>query len=863
MRRSGRKLLLALAVLGVAAASPLHAAGSAGFIGRDIGTRGDWRSAYGAEGYALPAEATRLPSGVRAALKGHSEWTWENSSIDRRALENEPRTGRRASAWFSKTHFTLELELGDAGPCRLAFYFADWDSLARRQTVEILDRDTGAVLDRQSVSAFYGGEYLVWRVQGNLAVTITHTGFDGSNAVLNGFFLGGAAEPPVTAAPVLELLYPRSALTGQPEFWITARGKNFAPDTVLLWDGSPRPTRVVASDHLRARIPASDIAAAGNRTVRLSGPGGVSSDTRSFAVEPVPAAPVCGISTDLFVSPDGDDAGSGTRERPFKTLERARDAVRTFNGGMHGCITVYLRGGAYALERPLELDSRDSGTNGHYVRYRNYPGESPLVLGGRIVRAWSRVAGTPLWTAHAGKGTRSRQLYVNGTRAVRARSDGGFLSEGPGLTAGRDLGNWKNPTDMEVGTDACWFTLRCPVARVSGSGVALQTQCGIWRTVRLEDTCGAPLQDRWLENAAELVDRPGEWHLDRGSGSITYYPSAGEDLNRDAAVLPVLESLVRLRGSADSPVHHILFEGIAFAYTTWTRPDTAGFLEGQANFTTTADRMLGAVAVAWGRSIVFEKNVFAHYGGVALDLEHVQGVIVRGNHIYDGSGSGIQIGEIRDAAAEPREVTRSNLISDNAVHDIAREYRGGVAIWIGLTQNQWIVHNELYSLPYTGLSVGWAWSPEATIAGDNRVEANFIHDHMLYKNDGGGIYSLGAQPGNIYSANRIENQKGDGGLLYGDEGSRYLSVYDNVLSGTGRSVNLNKAGDSDLHDNWWPFRSADAVSIRQWGARTSGALTFQNNTVITKRESAPGWIETGAGLSPEYSGIKSNRAPLP
>ena len=73
--------------------------------------------------------------------------------------------------------------------------------------------------------------------------------------------------------------------------------------------------------------------------------------------------------TEFFVSPDGNDSGSGTYDSPFQTLEAARDAVRKINKDMSGDIKVYLRGGDYRLTQPVVFDTKDSGTNGHTISY--------------------------------------------------------------------------------------------------------------------------------------------------------------------------------------------------------------------------------------------------------------------------------------------------------------------------------------------------------------------------------------------------------------------------------------------------------------------------------------------------------------
>ena len=62
----------------------------------------------------------------------------------------------------------------------------DWDNLGRSQTVTVLDANNN-VLDTRTISGFYGGQYLVWNLSGN--VTIQFTDSSGSrNAVISALF---------------------------------------------------------------------------------------------------------------------------------------------------------------------------------------------------------------------------------------------------------------------------------------------------------------------------------------------------------------------------------------------------------------------------------------------------------------------------------------------------------------------------------------------------------------------------------------------------------------------------------------------------------------------------------------------------
>src|SRR5262245_53247386 len=132
----------------------------------------------------------------------------------------------------------------------------------------------------------------------------------------------------------------------------------------------------------------------------------------------------------FHVAPNGSDTNPGTRERPFASPERARDAVRAVKQKQGGKptrpVTVLFAGGTYRLAAPLVLGPEDSGTLDCPVTYAAAPGERPVLSGGRRVTGGkqTRVAGRPLWTAElpdvkAGKWY-FHQLWVNGHRRVRA-----------------------------------------------------------------------------------------------------------------------------------------------------------------------------------------------------------------------------------------------------------------------------------------------------------------------------------------------------------------------------------------------------------------------------------------------------------
>ena len=98
----------------------------------------------------------------------------------------------------------------------------------------------------------------------------------------------------------------------------------------------------------------------------------------------------------FHVAPDGDDAGDGTANGPFRTLDRARAAVRALKraGGSRlapGGVQVILAGGTYPVTQTLALEPEDSGVAGAPIVYRAASGQTPVLAGGLRIKGWRPV----------------------------------------------------------------------------------------------------------------------------------------------------------------------------------------------------------------------------------------------------------------------------------------------------------------------------------------------------------------------------------------------------------------------------------------------------------------------------------------
>jgi hypothetical protein len=336
-----------------------------------------------------------------------------------------------------------------------------------------------------------------------------------------------------------------------------------------------------------------------------------------------------------------------------------------------------------------------------------------------------------------------------------------------------------------------------------------------WPPVTVNAKYQAPF---FLVNAMEFLAEPGEWFEDLPSGKVYYWPREGEDMTRAEVVAPALETLLRIAGTPEAPAGPIHFQGITFAHTTWLRPAQAGHVPLQLSmFMLDAQKLSpkgtpyhpgldnvawvgrppAAVAVRNASQVAFENCAFEHLASAGLDLEGgTQDDSVQGCLFSDIGGNGIQLGafsatnvetHVPYSPADERELCVREKIANNVITDCGNEDRGCAGIAAGYVRAVTIAHNEVFNLPYTGISLGWGWTKMTNAMRDNQVLANSIHDVGQRLGDLGGIYCLSAQPGTVIAENRISDIKPSPYVpdpdhwyyLYLDEGSSFITVRDN------------------------------------------------------------------------------------
>lgn len=559
-----------------------------------------------------------------------------------------------------------------------------------------------------------------------------------------------------------------------------------------------------------------------------------------------------GSPVEFWVSPSGSDTNPGTATQPLASvtmaLRKARELRRLTNSAVADGVRIILRGGRYELVEPLLVRPEDSGTEAGPAVIEAARGERPVLSGSVAVTGWRKVtkhvagvhpsARGRLWVADSprvgGRLVEFRQLWVNGRKATRARRPNGDAME--------RLLLW-NPKHREVRVPAAvlmdvqeeprlemvfhqqWEIAICRVKSICvQSGEALLEFHEPEGTIQFEHPWPQPVMSTngnapfYLVNALRFLDEPGEWYQDLETGKVYYWPRPGEDMSKAVVLAPVLETLVELRGSLDRPVQHVVFRGVTFSHTAWTRPARAGHVPLQAGmYLLDAYKLVpkgtpewrsldnqawigrppAAVHVCCAQHIRFEECVFEHLGFSGLDADRgVEDLTVECCVFRDVGGNGLQIGKFSDPGiethlpynpADEREVCKRIRVANNLVTDAANEDWGCVGICVGYARQVTIAHNEVCNTSYTGISVGWGWTRATNCMRDNLVIGNHVHHVATRMCDTAGIYTLSAQPGTRICRNAIHDihmspyvfNPEHWFYIYLDEGSSYITVQDN------------------------------------------------------------------------------------
>ena len=574
------------------------------------------------------------------------------------------------------------------------------------------------------------------------------------------------------------------------------------------------------------------------------------------------------IVLSVYVSPEGDDANSGTEERPFKTIRKAQEVLRTTPIDRQGNKEVHILTGKYFLTEPLRFGPEDGGSVANGYQQVFYEGHDAHIIGGKCIDNFREIEpGLVVADVPEAKDRQwsFRDLYVNDQRRVRARfpNEGYFRVKQAGED--RRTNFFFNTDDgikpvrdfdqVELVFLHDWSLTRTPIKSIDAENSQLFVPIKIGGNMDFWAIDGFEPHARFfLENSIEYLDAPGEWFLDTKAGKLYYRLCEGETVDTINIIAPWASQLLVVEGTVEKPVENLHLIGLHFAHTAFNeKPQRIYWGVQAAAFSSPIDENKVAdpnVGIPWSlpaeaavqydfaKNCTLDNCSFRHLGENGLWLRKS----CQANHIADClfediGANGVMIGTHNDT-----ETSKINSMIFSKVSRTGQTLYGAVGIWIGLAQNTTVDRCEVFDTPYTGVSIGWAWNDLSTPARENMVMGCHLHHNMQILSDGGAIYTLGRQPGSRLAFNRIHdiprnagNAESNGMFL--DEGTSEFTIDYNLITDTERSpLRFHQAKKTNFVENNFFLLETEELPMIRYNSTPEENIELKNNTTMPKAE---------------------------
>ena len=573
----------------------------------------------------------------------------------------------------------------------------------------------------------------------------------------------------------------------------------------------------------------------------------------------------------VFVSQTvGDDLSNGFApspdqcgNAPVRSVERAMEIVKEMREDqIYNPINISIVGDYY-VSSPIVIKGVDRVTIEPF-------GGCGRIIGGIRVENWEKSVFNGVESLSASLPERQGEkrwaftdLYVNGKRASVTRypkvgelnfidteeyagdhsvpEHGMWGSSKWVIVDPKDLAPVENILDATINYNHWWIDEHSPIESYDGESGKLTMAYTSRFALSGRYGKSSSAAKYYLTHVPNMFSVPSEWYLDRKEGIVYYIPrDESEVCDTIEAFAPVSDRLfvidgedIRIRNfellctSGDYASKHVLAQ------------QAESFKEGEVFFGSDEQSVCGAPGAIYfeGVNRCEISNCVIHGVGVhAIEVgKGCRRVRIENNEIYDACAGGVKVEGV-EAGGDDSLMTSDCVIRKNHIHDCGKRYEAGCGILVIHAANNEISENEIHSLAYSGISVGWVWGYNDSSTFGNIIRGNHIYNIGNGRlSDMGAIYTLGRQNGTVISENRVHDVKcleyGAWGI-YLDEGSSHITVENNVVWGTGKeSMHIHWGTDNTVRNNVFFSDQCAAVtaSIGEWHHPS----VFERNILIT------------------------------
>ncbi len=573
-------------------------------------------------------------------------------------------------------------------------------------------------------------------------------------------------------------------------------------------------------------------------------------------------APTMKPGKTFYVSVDGNDKNKGTRKSPFKSIEAARDAIRSLKTGSglpKGGVHVILLKGTYTINSTIEFTNEDTGTRTSPIVYKGEKKGEVLLTGGVSIdtkrfktvsnqtllrrlhpKAKGHVISVDLSKDNLGSyfpgDGKYGQIAIDGHMLQLAQwPNRGYhhidkiLDEGPTtrwLKPGEKPMSYskENPTggkfsfkeklspilqaEFERTGDIYaqgyfhndWYFQHEPVGGIDGDVIQLlhHTRYGIVKKIK-----SIPRRIRLFNVLAEL-DEPGEWYFDKKEQRLYVWPIKDFEAGK---------STISFIGTKSASIND-----------SFAQPDTQ------------AKRPASSLISMENTSyFTFSNFIIENSGNLALRIKGGTYNLLASSIIRNGSGRGVEIkggtyngitgcdfydlyAAFSISGGNFKTLERSNNFATNNIIRNCR-FRGygmislsGVGLYFAhnllhsmngavmyRTIDLLMEYNEYYNIGYEMGDFNVAYCGAQWYTMNNVVRYNFVH-HLI-------------EPGGHPVA-----------AFRNDDGGAGLKIYGNVFYRSGRGAGMFSGGLNDLQNNiildcytaWWTLKKPiDEAGIKK------------------------------------------------